>query len=139
MGRRGSGPVTGPMSGPGAEIEITQPVARPEALRMLEFIERANLELLAHEPLDVLLPKVIDLIFEAVKPDRAALLALDATLDLRVPAELMDVAIALDPQINAAVGMGFLRSNGDIYEMQAAFEDGLLTVNGAPMPIPGFR
>jgi serine phosphatase RsbU (regulator of sigma subunit) len=72
-----SGPVTGPMSGPGAEIEITQPVARPEALRMLEFIERANLELLAHEPLDVLLPKVIDLIFEAVKPDRAALLALD--------------------------------------------------------------
>jgi uncharacterized protein YdgA (DUF945 family) len=68
-----------------------------------------------------------------------ALLALDATLDLRVPAELMDVAIALDPQINAAVGMGFLRSNGDIYEMQAAFEDGLLTVNGAPMPIPGFR
>lgn len=66
----------------------------------------------------------------------AALLALDATLELRVPAELMDIATSTDPQINAAVGMGFLRRNGDVYEMQAAFEDGLLTINGAPMPLP---
>lgn len=66
----------------------------------------------------------------------AALLALDASFDLRVPAELMDIATAMDPQINAAVGMGFLRQNGDVYEMQAAFENGLLTVNGAPMPLP---
>ncbi|MDH3428876.1 MAG: YdgA family protein [Gammaproteobacteria bacterium] len=69
----------------------------------------------------------------------AALLALDASFDLRVPAALMDIATAMDPQINGAVGMGFLRRNGDVYEMQAAFENGLLTVNGAPMPIPGFQ
>lgn len=40
-------------------------------------VEKANLELLAHEPLDVLLEKILDLVFEAVKPDRAALLCTD--------------------------------------------------------------
>lgn len=66
----------------------------------------------------------------------SALLALDATLDLSVPAELMDYAISVDPQVGAAVGMGFLRRNQDVYEMEAAFRDGLLTINGAPMPVP---
>ena len=35
-----------------------------------------------------------------------------------------------------AIGMGFLRRNQDVYEMEAAFKDGLLTINGAPMPVP---
>lgn len=64
------------------------------------------------------------------------LLALDASFDLTMPAALVDIAIATDPQFNAAIGMGFLRKNGDIYEMQAEFKKGLLTVNGAPMPVP---
>lgn len=66
----------------------------------------------------------------------SALLALDATLDVSVPAELMDYLISLDPQVGAAVGMGFLRRNQDAYEMEATFKDGLLTINGAPMPVP---
>jgi len=66
----------------------------------------------------------------------SALLALDVTLDLSVPAELMDYAISLDPQVGAAVGMGFLRKNQGVYEMEATFKDGLLTINGAPMPVP---
>lgn len=66
----------------------------------------------------------------------SALLALDATLDVSVPAELYDYAVTIDPQVSMAVGMGFLRRNGDVYEMEAAFRNGLLTVNGAPMPIP---
>ena len=66
----------------------------------------------------------------------SAVLALDATLDLSVPAELMDYAISLDPQAGAAVGMGFLRKNQDVYEMEATLKDGLLTINGAPMPVP---
>jgi hypothetical protein len=32
--------------------------------------------------------------------------------------------------------MGFLRRKGDAYEMEASFKKGLLTVNGAPMPLP---
>ncbi len=66
----------------------------------------------------------------------SVLLALDATLDVSVPAELVDIATAMDPQFNAAIGMGFLRKSGDVYEMSAEFKKGALTVNGAPMPIP---
>ena len=66
----------------------------------------------------------------------SAVMALDATLDLSIPAELYDYAVSLDPQVSMAVGMGYLRRNGDVYEMEAAFQNGLLTVNGAPMPIP---
>ena len=39
-------------------------------------------------------------------------------------------------QAGAAVTMGFLKQNGDVYEMEAAYKKGLLTINGAPMPIP---
>lgn len=66
----------------------------------------------------------------------SAVMALDATLELSIPVELYDYAVSLDPQVSMAAGMGYLRRNGDVYEMEAAFQDGLLTVNGAPMPIP---
>ena len=66
----------------------------------------------------------------------AALLALDATLEVSVPVDVVEFATGLNPQFNAPVGLGFLRKNGDVYEMEAAFKNGLLTVNGAPMPIP---
>ena len=65
-----------------------------------------------------------------------ALLAVDAMADIRISAELVDLAIAATPEAATAVGMGFLKKNGDFYEMQAAYKKGLLTVNGAPMPIP---
>ena len=66
----------------------------------------------------------------------SALLALDATAELSMPTELVELMTAIDPQMNVAIGMGFLRKNGDVYEMEASFQKGLLTVNGAPMPIP---
>lgn len=71
----------------------------------------------------------------------AVLLALDASAELSMPAELVDYLTTMDPQMHAAIAGGFLRKNGDVYEMKAAFEKGLLTVNGAPMPlpIPGLR
>ncbi|MFQ5669457.1 MAG: SpoIIE family protein phosphatase [Acidobacteriota bacterium] len=47
-------------------------------VRRLQVIEKANLELLAHQPIDGLLPKILDLVSSAVNPDRAALLLLDA-------------------------------------------------------------
>jgi serine phosphatase RsbU (regulator of sigma subunit)/pSer/pThr/pTyr-binding forkhead associated (FHA) protein len=43
-------------------------------MRKFQVIEQANMELLAHEPMDILLPKVLDLVSRAVNPDRAALL-----------------------------------------------------------------
>ena len=71
----------------------------------------------------------------------AVLLALDASAELSMPAELVDYLTTMDPQMHAAIAGGFLRKSGDAYEMKAAFENGLLTVNGAPMPlpIPGLR
>jgi hypothetical protein len=71
----------------------------------------------------------------------SALLALDATIELSVPAELIDLMASADPQVHGAIGMGFLKKNGDVYEMEAAFQNGLLTVNGAPvpLPVPGLR
>lgn len=64
------------------------------------------------------------------------LLALDASADISLPVELVELALDMNPQLNAAIGMGFLRKNGDFYVMEAAFKKGLLTINGAPMPIP---
>ncbi|MBT8091273.1 MAG: YdgA family protein [Gammaproteobacteria bacterium] len=64
------------------------------------------------------------------------LLATEASADISVPEALIDMATAMNPQAGAAVGMGFLQKSGDVYEMKAEYKKGLLTINGAPMPIP---
>jgi len=55
----------------GTEAELT--VVR----RRFGIVERATLELLAHEPVTVLLGKILDLVREAVRPDRVALFELE--------------------------------------------------------------
>lgn len=46
-----------------------------EAMRLrLGLLERANLELLAHQPVELLLPKILELVLEAIQVDRAAIL-----------------------------------------------------------------
>ena len=65
-----------------------------------------------------------------------ALLSVDASADISMPQDLVDIITAQNPQANAAIGMGFLRKNGEVYEMHAEFKQGLLTVNGAPVPMP---
>lgn len=64
------------------------------------------------------------------------LLATEGTAELVVPEAVMEFILSMNPQAGAAVGMGFLRKNGDVYELKAEYKKGLLTVNGAPMPIP---
>ncbi len=97
------------------------------------------------EQLDILLPQGtvatrLSLAIDATDPDdfqwASLLLALDASADLQVPAELVDLAMTMHPQAGAVVAMGFLKQNGNVYEMEAAYKKGLLTVNGAPMAIP---
>ncbi len=66
----------------------------------------------------------------------ALLLALDASADIRLPVELFDMVQAMSPEAGALVAMGFLQKDGDFYEMRAEYAKGLLTVNGAPLPIP---
>lgn len=64
------------------------------------------------------------------------LLGTVAAIDIRVPEELVQLASSLNPQAGAIVGMGYLKKDGDAYIMDADFKQGLLTVNGAPIPIP---
>jgi len=64
------------------------------------------------------------------------LMTLDAEADLTASAGFVDQAMAMNPDAGAIIGMGYLRRNGDVYEMHAEYAKGLLTINGAPMPIP---
>ena len=64
------------------------------------------------------------------------LLATKASADISVPEALVEMALQMNPQAGAVVAMGFLQKSGDTYEMKALYEKGLLTINGAPMPIP---
>lgn len=64
------------------------------------------------------------------------LLNTEGSLDVSVAEPLVDMMLALSPEAAAVVGMGYLKKNGDVYEMAAQLKKGLLTVNGAPIPIP---
>ena len=66
----------------------------------------------------------------------ALLLALDASADIRLPVKFFDMVLEMSPEAGALVAMGFLQKDGDFYEMRAQYTKGLLTVNGAPLPIP---
>lgn len=100
---------------------------------------------LRFDQLDISLPQgslssKFHFVVAASEPDTftwtSVLLSLDATAEISMPTELVEFLITIDPQMNATIGMGFLRRNGDVYELEATFQKGLLTVNGAPMPIP---
>jgi len=80
--------------------------------------------------------------FELPKTDRAGfewtslLLDLAGEMYVTVPEELVQFATSMDPQAGALVGMGFLKKDGSVYILDAQMKKGLLTVNGAPIPIP---
>jgi len=66
----------------------------------------------------------------------SVLLALTASADIRMPTALFEFVRAVNPQADALVAMGILLKDGDDYVMNAEYAQGLLSVNGAPMPIP---
>lgn len=66
----------------------------------------------------------------------SVLLSMEANAAIKIPEALFELATMMNPGAGTAVDMGILKKNGDVYEMEAAYKKGLLTVNGAPMPIP---
>jgi len=66
----------------------------------------------------------------------SALLAMTASMDMRVPVALYEFAQMMNPQAQSLIAMGVLKRNGDDYVMEAEYAQGLLNINGAPMPIP---
>lgn len=118
---------------------------------MFALLERELADLVAggfeldFDKLDITLPQGTvesKLAFSVPETARATfawtgvLLGLEATADIRIPEALYEFATMMNPQANAAVATGFLKREGDGYRMQAEYRKGLLTVNGAPMPIP---
>ena len=61
---------------------------------------------------------------------------MEASADITIPSALFDMIAAMNPDAQMAVATGMLRPDGDNYVMVAQYKQGLLTVNGAPMPIP---
>ena len=66
----------------------------------------------------------------------SALLQMTATADVRMPAELFEFISMMNPQAGSLIAMGILVNDGDDFVMNAEYAQGLLNVNGAPMPIP---
>jgi uncharacterized protein YdgA (DUF945 family) len=64
------------------------------------------------------------------------LLNTEGSIDLSVPAALIETFAQGNPQIAMVIGGGYLVRRGDDYVMEARLKKGLLTVNGAPIPIP---
>lgn len=64
------------------------------------------------------------------------LLNTEAAIDLSIPASLVDMLVESEPNAAMAIGAGYLVKRGEAYEMSAEMKKGLLTVNGAPIPIP---
>lgn len=64
------------------------------------------------------------------------LLGTEAAVELSVPVALVESLGQGNPQVAAAIGGGYLVRKGDAYELNALLKKGLLTVNGAPIPVP---
>ncbi len=67
------------------------------------------------------------------------MLATTADASVRIPEALMDQILAINPEAGAAIGMGLLKKDGDVYFSDIEYSKGVATVNGAPLavPIPG--
>lgn len=111
----------------------------------LQTLARAGAEL-RFDQFDVTLPQgtvatkiVVDIAEMDANADfswPAVLLAMTASIDLRLPAELYDLATTMNPQAGSLLAMGILQKDGDDYVMAAEYAQGLVSVNGVPMPIP---
>ena len=123
--------------------------AQADPMDAMPLVERELMDLLAAgfglriNSLDVSLPEgtirsVIRLNIAATDRDSftwaSLLLSLDAEASLEVPGPIANMAMLLSPQAN--VIEGFLIQKGDDYVMDVAYKKGVLTVNGAPIPVP---
>ncbi len=64
------------------------------------------------------------------------LLALRASADIEVAVPIVDSLLEARPDMQGLLAMGILRRQGDVYAVEAEYAQGILTVNGAPMPVP---
>ncbi len=61
---------------------------------------------------------------------------LNGSASLSLPRALVDMATQANPELHGVIGLGYLRKRDEFYLTEASFADSVLTVNGAPTPIP---
>ena len=151
--------VTGDMSVVGADAEALGGLTRamkalqpnPDPMQTFPSLEGDLKRLLASglemrfDQLDVALPTgtvAMTMNLKVAEKDldtfewTSLLLSTEGAATLSIPEALVDMALTMNPQAGAMVAMGLLVKSGDAYEMDARLEKGLLTINGAPIPIP---
>lgn len=67
----------------------------------------------------------------------SALEAMACDAELTVAEAAVEAAMQTNDSIIAAVGTGFLKKDGEVYRMRVKCSNGLMTVNGAPLPLHG--
>ena len=67
----------------------------------------------------------------------SALEAMVCDAELSVAEAAVEAAMQTNDSIVAAVGTGFLKKDGEVYRMRVKCSNGLMTVNGAPLPLHG--
>ena len=67
----------------------------------------------------------------------SALEAMVCDAELSVAEAAVEAAMQTNDSIVAAVGTGFLKKDGEVYRMRVKCSNGLMTVNGAPLPLQG--
>ena len=67
----------------------------------------------------------------------SALEAMACDAELSVAEAAVEAAMQTNDSIVAAVGTGFLKKDGEVYRMRVKCSNGLMTVNGAPLPLHG--
>ena len=118
-----------------AMIDIEDDLHRLMASGLEWHFDQLDIEL----PLGQITSRISAVVSESDAGDftwTSALLSLDASADISLPVAFVDMLTEAYPEMHAIIAMGFLRRKGEYYAIEAAFEKGLLTVNGAPMPFP---
>ncbi|MDH5454535.1 MAG: YdgA family protein, partial [Gammaproteobacteria bacterium] len=64
------------------------------------------------------------------------LMTTEASIDIAISDAVMQLLLEEQPGAAMIIGGGYLVKRGDTYELKAEMRKGLLTVNGAPIPIP---
>lgn len=137
----------------GVQRSVDAMLTAPDPARAQERLEREMRELvgagleLRLERLDVELPSgTVEARGRAAVAQTdpawpAILLATDAELSLRLPADVVDLVTTLYPEAGALVALGYLRRQDGHYVVDAGLDNGTVSVNGAPMQLPtgGFR
>lgn len=119
--------------------ELPYPGAADDLRRLLAAGSRLRIDSLQvttpHGPIEIALQLETPAIDET--PDWPGIaLATEGFADVTLPRALVDSSPDIQSRLLPFIAGGFLRIEGDTYRLRAEYAGGLLTVNGAPLPIP---